>query len=256
MTNALPDAAGEYAFVSGAGSGIGQAVAIALARAGWPVVLADRDTSGVNTTAEAIRANGGRANPLVVDVTDRAALEQGVARADRLLGTLRAAFNGAGVEGPLAPVHEISAEDWDRTLAVNLTGTWNCMRLQTPRMLAGGGGSIVNCASVFGLVGSRGGGAYAASKHAIVGLSRSAALEGAAAGVRVNVICPGPADTPMIDRLDGEHPGFRERVLAASPGGRLIPTEQIAETVAWLCGPAATAVTGQAIAIDDGFTAG
>ena len=234
---------GGYAFVSGAGSGIGRAVALGLAAPGRGLVLADVNEAGLNATAEAIRSRGGSARSLVADVTDRAALEDGLSSAERGLGPLRAAFNGAGIEGPLAPVQEISAEDWDRTLAINLTGTWNCMRLQLPRMLAAGHGSIVNCASVFGLVGSRGGGAYAASKHAIVGLTRSAALELSGSGVRANAVCPGPADTPMIERLDRQHPRFRERVLAASPGGRLIPAEEIAQTVVWLFGPAAASLT-------------
>jgi NAD(P)-dependent dehydrogenase (short-subunit alcohol dehydrogenase family) len=130
------------------------------------------------------------------------------------------------------------------------------MRLQLPRMLAAGGGSIVNCASVFALVGSRGGSAYAASKHGVIGLTRSAALENAAHRIRVNAVCPGLSATPMVDRLEAASPRFRERAMAATPGERLVAPEQVAATVLWLCGAGAAAVTGQAIAVDDGFTAG
>lgn len=252
----LPAGPPRAVFVSGAASGIGREAALAFARQGDAVIVCDLAADAVNELVEQIASGGGIARAVLADVTDAERLVREVERAERGFPPLRAAFNAAGVEGPLARVEEISTADWERTLAVNLTGVWNCMRLQLPRLALAGGGSIVNCASVFGQVGSRGGSAYAASKHAVVGLTRIAALENAGRGIRINAVCPGLTDTAMLDRLDEANPRFRAAALALSPAGRLVLPGGVAAMVTWLCSAEAEYVNGQAIAIDDGMTVG
>lgn len=254
--NRQPDDGARSVFVSGAASGIGREAALAFARGGACVLACDRSGDRLEEVVEGIVASGGAARAIAADVTDPAALSRELERAETGLPPLRAAFNAAGVEGPLARAEEISFAEWDRTLAVNVTGIWQCMRLQLPRIASAGGGAIVNCASVFGLVGSRGGSAYAASKHAVIGLTRSAALENAGRGIRVNAVCPGLTETPMLDRLDQANPRFRSAALAVSPGSRWMRPEGVAAMVVWLCSSDAEYVNGQAIAIDDGMTAG
>ena len=171
------------------------------------------------------------------------------------LGGLDIAFNNAGTEGATAITHECTLDNWHRTLAINLTGVWSCMRHEIPAMLERGGGSIINCSSVAGLVGFSGIPAYTASKHGIVGLTKTAALEYAELGIRVNAVCPGVIDTAMIERFTGHQAEAEAALVASEPVGRLGLPSEIADAVVWLSSSRSSFVTGQAIAVDGGFIA-
>jgi NAD(P)-dependent dehydrogenase (short-subunit alcohol dehydrogenase family) len=251
----MDELGGKTAIVTGASAGIGQASALALAAAGAAVVIADVDTLRGENVAAAIRASGHQALFVATDVRDDAQVAAMVARTVDEFGGLDLAFNNAGIEGTPAITHECTRENWDRTLAINLTGVWTCMRHEIPRMLERGGGSIVNCASVAGLVGFTTIPAYTASKHAVVGLTRTAALEYAEQGIRVNAVCPGVIDTEMVARFTGGQPEAEAALTATEPVGRLGRPEEIADAVVWLCSDRSSFVTGQAIAVDGGFVA-
>jgi NAD(P)-dependent dehydrogenase (short-subunit alcohol dehydrogenase family) len=245
----------KVAVVTGASAGIGRAAAIALAGAGARVVVADVDALRGEAVAAEIRDKGGEALFVRTDVAvdhDVAAL---VERAVATFGGLDLAFNNAGIEGVPAPTDECTTENWQRTIAVNLTGVWQCMRHEIPKMLERGGGSIVNCSSVAGLVGFPAIPAYAASKHGVVGLTKTAALDYAERGIRVNAVCPGVIETEMIERFTGNQPEAIEAMIATEPMGRMGRADEIADAVVWLCSDSASFVTGQAIAIDGGFVA-
>jgi len=244
---------GKTAIVTGASAGIGRAAAIALAEAGAQVVVADVDVERGGSVAGEIEDKGGRALFVRADVSNDDDVAAMVACAVDVFGGLDLAFNNAGIEGTSAITHECTRENWDRTLAVNLTGIWSCMRHEIPVLLARGGGSIVNTASVAGLVGFPSIPAYTASKHAIVGLTKAAALEYAQLGIRINAVCPGVIDTEMVERFTGHSPEIEAGLLASEPVGRLGRPEEIADAVVWLCSDRASFVTGQAIAIDGGY---
>jgi NAD(P)-dependent dehydrogenase (short-subunit alcohol dehydrogenase family) len=246
---------GKVAIVTGASAGIGRAAAVALAAEGAAVVVADVDDARGEAVATEINDKGGRALFVHADVSDDAEVEAMVNQAVDVFGGLDLAFNNAGIEGTPAPTHECSPENWQRTLAVNLTGVWSCMRHQIPRMLERGGGSIVNCSSVAGLVGFASIPAYVASKHGVVGLTKTAALEYAEAGVRVNAICPGVIDTEMVERFTGGEQEAETAMVAMEPVGRMGRPEEIADAVVWLCTDRSSFTTGQAIAVDGGFVA-
>jgi NAD(P)-dependent dehydrogenase (short-subunit alcohol dehydrogenase family) len=242
------------AFVTGASSGIGRAVAEGFVRRGYATVLVDRDAE-LGRQLEGQLGRQGACMFVPCDVTDdpdvRAAVEQAV----DAYGRIDAAFNGAGIAGEQGlALADCTLEDWRQLLAVNLTGVWSCMRYQISQMLRTGGGSIVNCASAAGVVGVPYMAGYSATKHGVVGLTKSAALEYARQGVRVNAVCPGATDTPMLRMgADAER---REMIREGCPMGRLgLPTE-IADAVLWLCDEGSSFVTGQAIALDGGLTAG
>jgi NAD(P)-dependent dehydrogenase (short-subunit alcohol dehydrogenase family) len=251
----MPQLTGKVAIVTGGSAGIGRATALALAAEGAAVVVADVDAVHGPEVAREIEHKGGRALFVETDVADDAQVAALVARTVTELGGLDIAFNNAGIEGTSAITHECTVENWQRTLAVNLTGVWSCMRHEIPAMLERGAGSIINCSSVAGLVGFATIPAYTASKHGVVGLTRCAALDYAEQGIRVNAVCPGVIDTEMVERFTGHQPEAEAALLASEPVGRLGQPEEIADAVVWLASSRSSFVTGQAIAVDGGFVA-
>jgi NAD(P)-dependent dehydrogenase (short-subunit alcohol dehydrogenase family) len=246
---------GKIAIVTGASAGIGRATTLAFAREGASVALSDVDVErGEKTAAEAAEL-GVDTMFVYADVSDAADVRELVRRTVDHFGHLDFAFNNAGIEGGQAPVGECTIENWDRTIAVNLTGVFLCMHEEIPAMLAGGGGAIVNNASVAGLVGFAGIPAYTASKHGIVGLTKTTALDYATNGIRVNAVCPGVIDTEMITRFTHGDQEAAKQLEQTEPVGRLGTPAEIADAVVWLCSDRATFVTGQALAVDGGFVA-
>lgn len=241
----------KVAFVTGAGSGIGRATAEAFVRAGYATALVDRDTDAGARALNELEGEGA-CRYIACDVTDDASVAAAVAETVATFGGLDAAFNAAGIDGEHGNrTADCTLENWSRVLSVDLTGTFHCMRHQIPAMLQSGGGAIVNCASVAGLVGAATFSAYAAAKHGVVGLTKTAALEYAREGITVNAICPGTINTQMNQMLD---PELLKGLLAASPMGILGRPESIGAAAVWLCNPDADFLTGQAIAIDGGWT--
>ncbi len=246
---------GKVALVTGAGSGMGLATAKAFAKAGASVVLADRDENAVRAAAEKLVADGRKALAVRCDVTDDAQAEAMVDRAVSTFGRLDAAFNNAGVISQPTETADLSVDEWDRVMAINLRGVWSCMRHELRQMLRQGSGAIVNCSSMGVLTGAPGLSAYAASKHGVIGLTRSAALEYAARGIRVNAVCPGMINTPMAQVLTGGDANFLAALVKEEPIGRFGEPEEIADAVLWLCSPGSSFVIGHALAVDGGITA-
>lgn len=245
---------GKVAIVTGAGAGIGRATALAFAREGAHVVVADvTDERGEKVAAEC-GAFGAEAMYVHTDVAERADVEHLVTTTVDRFGHLDYAVNNAGIEGEPAPTAACTPDNWDRTIAVNLTGVFNCMQAEIPRLVEHGG-AIVNTSSVAGLVGFVNSPAYVASKHGVVGLTRTAALEYATTGVRVNAVCPGVIDTEMITRFTHGDAAATEQLTAIEPVGRMGTPDEIADAIVWLCSDRASFVTGQAIAVDGGFVA-
>jgi NAD(P)-dependent dehydrogenase (short-subunit alcohol dehydrogenase family) len=243
---------GQVALVTGAASGMGRAAAKAFAEAGAAVVLVDRDDEKLRGTAREITAAGGKAITLVGDVSDEKLAKEAVDRAVAEFGRLDMAYNNAGILGPMCPLTEETGEGYDAVNAVNLRGVWTFMKHELIQMKKQGSGAIVNCSSLGGLVGLPGRAAYHATKHGVIGLTKSAALDVAAEGIRVNAICPGTIDTPMGDGID---PEAMKGFLKQQPIGRMGTSEEIAATVLWLCSPASSFVLGVALPVDGGFTA-
>lgn len=245
----------KVALVTGGSAGIGRATALAFARSGCDVVVADIDRERGEWVAKEAEALGVDASFVETDVSDRAAVERMVAETVDRFGGLDYACNNAGIEGTPMPTADCTDENWDRTIAINLTGVFLCMRAEIPRMLERGGGAIVNVSSVAGLVGFENIPAYTASKHGVVGLTKTAALDYATQGIRVNAICPGVIDTEMVQRFTRGDPEASAQLTSSEPVGRMGTPEEIADSVVWLCSDGASFVTGQAIAVDGGFVA-
>jgi NAD(P)-dependent dehydrogenase (short-subunit alcohol dehydrogenase family) len=246
---------GKVAVITGGGSGIGRATALAFAREGAKVVVADVVVAGGEETVRMIKAAGGEAIFIKTDVTKTAEVGAMVKKTIETYGRLDCAFNNAGIEGEMAPTADCTEENWDRVVAIDLKGVWLCMKYELPQMLKQGGGAIVNTASVAGLVGFQGIPAYVASKHGVNGLTKTAALEYAKSGIRVNAVCPGVIHTPMVERFFTTNPQLAEGMTALEPVGRLGKPEEIAEAVVWLCSDAASFVTGLPMAVDGALTA-
>jgi NAD(P)-dependent dehydrogenase (short-subunit alcohol dehydrogenase family) len=243
------------ALVTGSGSGLGRVTAMAFARDGYGVAVSDVNPEfGVETVAT-IRRAGGQASFFEADVSQPAAVQQLVADVASSFGSLHVAVNNAGIVGPSTPFHEYHYDAWDRLLAVNLTGVFLCMQSEVSHMRAAGGGAIVNVSSRAGLVGAAGRGGYAATKHGVVGLTRTAAVEYAGQGIRVNAVCPGAIMTPMLESVLAEDPGSRSRYEETSPMARLALPEEVADSIVWLCSPAASFINGAALPIDGGAAA-
>jgi NAD(P)-dependent dehydrogenase (short-subunit alcohol dehydrogenase family) len=243
---------GKAALVTGGGSGLGRASAIALARAGATVTVADVDEQGGKETVTLVLEEaGGDADFVRADVTQADEVEAMVDTTVARWGRLDCALNNAGTTGVSAPTADYTLEDWNRALALNLTGVFLCLKYEIPAMLERGG-AIVNMASGAGLVGFAGLPAYVASKHGVVGLTRAAALEYASQGLRVNAICPGSTRTPMLEGFMGGDEQVERMMTRAVPLGRLGRPEEIAEAVVWLCSDAASFVVGHALAVDGG----
>ena len=246
---------GKVALVTGAGSGIGRATALVFAREGAKVVVSDIVVEGGEETVQQIKAAGGEAIFVKADVSQAADVEALITQTVERYGRLDCAFNNAGIEGGVKPTIDCTEEEFARTIAVNLTGVWLCMKYEIQQMLSQGGGTIVNTASVAGLVGFPGLPDYVASKHGVLGLTKTAALEYAKSGIRVNAVCPGVIQTPMVERGAQLSPGFDELAVSMEPVGRFGQPSEIGEAVVWLCSETASFVTGHPMTVDGGLVA-
>jgi NAD(P)-dependent dehydrogenase (short-subunit alcohol dehydrogenase family) len=247
--------AGKVILVTGGGSGIGRATSLLIARQGAKVMIADYVPDSAERTVKMIKEAGGEASCVAADVSLPKHVEAMVAKTVETYGRLDGAFNNAGIEQKILDTVATTEEIFDRVIAINLKGVWMCMKAEIPQMLKQGGGAIVNTASGAGLVGVEGLSAYNASKHGVVGLTKTAALEYAQKNIRVNCVCPGLINTPMVARMI-DSGGMNEEVfIAAEPVGRMGKPEEIGEGVVWLLSDAASFVTGHSLSIDGGYVA-
>ncbi|WP_321794935.1 glucose 1-dehydrogenase [Caballeronia sp. J97] len=246
---------GRVALITGAASGMGLATATAFAQAGAAVTLADVDADALSHAVESLRVPAHQVLAVQCDVTDEVQVAQMVDQTVTTFGRLDAAFNNAGIQVPPSDAADEPIENFEKVTAVNLRGVWACMKHELGHMRKQGSGAIVNCSSLGGLVGLPGRAAYHASKHGVIGLTRSAALEYAPRGIRINAICPGTFDTPMVAEMLEKQADAMKEILREQPIGRLGRAEEIADAVLWLCSSGSTFVIGHALAIDGGFTA-
>ena len=243
----------KVALITGGGSGIGRAAALAFAEAGARVVVADVQEKGGEETVQLIRDHFGDALFVKVDVSDSTQVKNLIEKTISSFQRLDCALNNAGIEGKNDLTADCSEDNWDRVMTINLKGIWLCMKYEIPAILKNGGGAIVNMASIAGLVGFQGLPAYCASKGGIIALTRTAALEYAKQGIRINAVCPGVIRTPMVDRVTGGDPKVEAQYIALEPIGRLRTPEEIAHAVVWLCSDEASFVVGHPFVVDGGF---
>ncbi|SEF85597.1 glucose 1-dehydrogenase [Marinobacterium lutimaris] len=249
------DFSGKVALVTGAASGMGYATAKAFAEAGAAVMLSDINETALNAVVEEIKAADGKAAGFACDVADEAQVAALVKQTVETFGSLDIAFNNAGIQVPACDAAEETAEDFDKVNAINLRGVWACQKHELQQMREQGAGVIVNCSSTGGLVGLARLAAYHASKHGVIGLTKSAALEYAPRGIRINAVCPGAIDTPMVSDMLKKGALTEEMIAAAQPIGRLGKAEEVAKAVLWLSSPDSSFLVGHAMAVDGGFTA-
>lgn len=247
---------GKVALVTGGTSGIGREAAVLFAKAGAKVVVSGRREAEGKETVDLVCAAGGDGLFVKGDVSKATEVQELVQKTVQKFGRLDLAFNNAGIEGAWTPITEQSEEDWDRTIDINLKGVWLCLKYEIRQMLKQrGGGAIVNMSSVAGLMGSAGAATYCASKHGVIGLTKSAALENARSGIRVNAVCPAVIETAMGKRLFGA-PEVKKRAIGLHPIGRFGTPFEVAEAVVWMCSEHASFMTGQYLVLDGGFLAG
>jgi NAD(P)-dependent dehydrogenase (short-subunit alcohol dehydrogenase family) len=244
----------KVALVTGAGSGMGLVTARAFAEAGAKVALADIDENVVRSAVEELVSAGHKAIAVRCNVADEAEVAAMVEKTVSTFGRLDAVYNNAGVQSPAVEIADASGEEFDRVNAINLRGVWSCMKYELRQMREQGSGAIVNCSSIGGLIGLPGRAMYHASKHGVIGLTKSAALEYASMGIRVNAVCPGTIDTPMVADMLAKEPDAMKDILRDIPIGRLGRSEEIAAAVLWLCSPGASFVIGHALVVDGGYT--
>jgi NAD(P)-dependent dehydrogenase (short-subunit alcohol dehydrogenase family) len=243
----------KVALVTGGASGIGRETALLMASEGARVAVCDRDaTNGPKVVAE-IEACGGQAMFCAADVADSEQVQAAVAAVVARFGRIDCAFNNAGIEGDFCQTADYDEADFARVFAINVTGVFLCMKYELREMLRTGGGTIVNTASITGLIGWRGAPAYSASKHAVVGLTQTAALEYARKGIRINAVCPGVITTPMGERVASENPASRDKLVALHPMHRLGTPSEVAKAVLWLSSDASSFTTGHALTVDGGL---
>ena len=246
---------GKVALVTGAASGLGLATAKAFAESGASVVLADWNAKAAQTAAEGLAAQGHQVLAIQCDVADDAQVEAMVHQTVAKFGRLDAAYNNAGVQNVIAETADTTRDDYDRVMGINLRGVWSCMKFELRQMRQQGSGAIVNCSSLGGLIGGNRRGIYHAAKHGVIGFTKSAALEYATQGIRVNAVCPGMIHTSMFDEMiaAGQGEELDAMLKAYVPMGRMGRPEEIADAVLWLCSSAASYVTGQSISVDGGY---
>ena len=244
---------GKVAFITGGGSGIGRATALAFARGGADIVIVGREKEKVEQTARLVEELSGRALALKCDVSQEEEVKSAIGTTIQTFGRLDCAFNNAGIGQETRSIHKVSVKDWDRIIGINLRGVFLCMKYEIPLMLKQGAGAIVNNSSGSGIVGAKGISAYTASKHGVIGLTKTAALDYAQSNIRINAVCPGLTDTPMMEHYTRGTSIGRGFVILLTPMGRLGKPEEIAEAVVWLCSDGASFVTGHALVVDGGY---
>ncbi|WP_432695188.1 SDR family NAD(P)-dependent oxidoreductase [Marinobacterium sp. YM272] len=248
------DFSGKVALVTGGASGMGLATVKAFVKAGAAVAIADINAEAAQAVADELAAEGAKTLAIACDVTDEAAVKAMVEKTVETFGSLDAAFNNAGVQSLATETADLERAEFDRVVDINLGGVWNCMKHELIQMRKQGSGAIVNCSSLGGFVGVPGRAAYHAAKHGVHGLTKTAALEYAAQGIRINAVCPGIIDTPMVAGMKENETEAMDLLMEQVPARRLGSAEEVADPVLWLCGPGSTFVMGHALAVDGGYT--